>query len=87
MDELRKHFNFRLPPSLVARVDRVVAGPGGSTTRTDFVEKAIGEKLAEFEVFGRFECPLPTCDYKSDSPAAICAAHGRKVQPGGQLPV
>lgn len=83
MDELRKHFNFRLPPSLVARVDRV----RGDATRTDFVEKAIVEKLAESEVFGRFECPIMTCDYAADSPAATCPAHGRKVQPRGQLPV
>lgn len=83
MDEHRKHYNFRLPPSLIARVDRV----RGDAKRTAFVEKAIVEKLAEFEVFGRFECPVPECDYTADSESAVCGVHGRKVQPRQQLPV
>lgn len=81
--ELRKHFNFRLPPALIARVDRA----RGKATRTDFVEKAIMDKLAESERMGLYRCPAPACDYVSDSPAAICGVHGRKVQPVDRLAV
>lgn len=79
--ELRKHFNFRLPPALIARVDRA----RGKATRTDFVEKAIMDKLAESERMGRYKCP--SCDYLADSPTAICGVHGRKVQPVDRLAV
>jgi hypothetical protein len=73
--ELRKHFNFRLPPSLMERVDRA----RGKAGRTAFVEQAIMDKLAETERMGLYHCPSPGCDYTADSAAAICGAHGRKV--------
>lgn len=71
----RKAYNFRFPPSLVERIDRV----RGTATRTDFVEQAISEKLAEHERFGRYVCPR--CDYTADSAAAICPHDGRRVVP------
>ena len=44
--ELRKHFNFRLPPSLMERVDRA----RGKAGRTAFVEQAILDKLKNVPV-------------------------------------
>jgi hypothetical protein len=76
-DENRKGYNFRFQPSLIDRIDRVVERTGEK--RTAFVEQAILDKLAAHEVMGRFVCPFG--DYFSDSPNAICAAHGRKVVP------
>ena len=83
-DELRKHYNFRLPPSLIERIDRA---RGGELTRTDFLEKALTDKLAESERMGLYGCPYPGCEYRSDSAAAICGKHGRRVERVDKLAV
>lgn len=77
MTENRKGYNFRFQPSLIDRIDRVVARTGAK--RTQFIEQAIIDKLAAHEVMGRYVCPHG--DYFSDSPNAICGRHGRKVVP------
>jgi hypothetical protein len=74
-------FNFRLEEHLVERVDRVAA----KGKRTEFVEQAIDEKLAQHEGRHPFRCPTPGCDFRSRSKAATCPAHGRTVIEEGAL--
>lgn len=78
---MRSPYNFRFPPELIARVDAVSAAQGQS--RTAFIEGAIEAQLAAGQVMGLFTCPV--CEFTSDSKSAVCAAHGRKVVPAGQL--
>jgi hypothetical protein len=74
--ENRKSFTFRLPPNLVARVDRV----RGHLDRTAFVEQALVAKLAAYERMGRFGCPAPGCEYSTDHPGDECPDHGLGVE-------
>lgn len=79
-DEPRKPYNFRFPPSLIDRVDRVAA----SGERTAWIEQAIKEKLgASQEIFGRYVCPREECEFRADSPKAVCPTHGAAVVAGG----
>lgn len=79
---MRKAFNMRFEPELIARVDRV-AGDG---QRTAFVERAIDKALAEYELFHGpkvvYRCPfyLQGCGFEATSDKARCPTHGRRAQ-------
>lgn len=74
-------FNFRLPEHLIERVDRVVA----KGKRTEFVEQAIDEKLAQHEGRNPYRCPVPDCDFEARSAGATCPHHARTVIEQGAL--
>jgi hypothetical protein len=74
---------LRLDPDTHAALVAYAAGvelPVGEVARNVLQREFLpGVKEALDGADPIYACPFPGCDYRAKSPAAICAAHGRKV--------
>jgi hypothetical protein len=88
--------SVRLPSDLVQKLDQeaeLLSRPGAKVTRTDLLTKAgrayFGESVAEAvqsplldePVQKPYKCPGVGCNMRTESKAATCPTHGRRVVP------